>query len=175
MKNPKRYNPVMVVLHWLTVLLILGAGLLADNEGGGSSPIDIHMILGALLLAVLVIRLIVRVATRRPAWADTGNAIFNKLGELVHYGLYAAALFILGMGALIAYNRNLFAAAMGSGTAGGRVGILGELHSMGWTLAILLILGHIGAAFYHQFVLKDNLLSRMWFGREKFSAGGHVR
>ncbi|MEP7137546.1 MAG: cytochrome b/b6 domain-containing protein [Chloroflexota bacterium] len=165
MKNPERYNPIMVVLHWLTVLLILGAGFLADNEGGGSSPIDIHMILGALLLVVLVLRLVLRFVTRRPAWADTGNAVLNRLGELVHWGLYAVAFFILGMGGWIAYNRNLFAAVTGSGTAGGRVGFTGEIHSFGWSLAVLLILGHVGAAFYHQFVIKDNLIARMWFGK----------
>ena len=28
-----------------------------------------------------------------------------------------------------------------------------------------IILGHVLAALYHQFVRKDNLLSRMWFGQ----------
>jgi cytochrome b561 len=33
------------------------------------------------------------------------------------------------------------------------------------TLLAILIAAHIAAALYHQFVLKDGLLRRMWFGR----------
>jgi len=164
MDTPKRYNPVLVTLHWLTVILMLGAGFLAEDHGGGS-PINIHMILGSLLLIVLIARIVVRFTTKRPAWADTGSQFLNKLGELVHYGLYLAAFFILGMGALIAYNRNLFAYVMGTGTAGGRVGFIGSIHQLGWILAMGLILLHVGAALYHQFIIKDNLLTRMWYGK----------
>ncbi len=164
MNTPKRYNPVLVTLHWLTVLLLLGAGFLADDEGG-SSPINIHMIFGALLLLVMVTRLIVRFTTKRPEWANTGNSFLNKLGELVHYALYLVVFFILGMGALIAYNRNLFAYLMGTGTAHGRVGFIGAIHHLGWFMAVLLVMGHVGAALYHQFILKDNLLGRMWYGK----------
>jgi cytochrome b561 len=113
MEIPKRYNPLLATLHWLTLILMLGAGFLAEDEGG-RSPINIHMILGSLLLIVLVFRLIVRFTTKRPAWADTGNKLLNQLGEFVHYGLYLAAFFILGMGAWIAYNRNLFAYVLGT-------------------------------------------------------------
>ena len=164
MDTPKRYNPVLVTLHWLTVILMFGAGFLSEDEGG-RSPINIHMILGALLLITLLVRIVVRFTTRRPAWADTGNPLFNKLGELVHYGLYLAAFFILGMGALIAYNRNLFAYVLGTGSAVGRAGALGAIHQLGWILVIGLILLHVGAALYHQLILKDNRFTRMWYGR----------
>jgi len=164
MDTPKRYNPVLVTLHWLTVILMFGAGFLAEDEGG-RSPINIHMIFGSLLLLVMLIRLVVRFTTKHPTWADTGNKLLNQLGGLVHLGLYLATFFILGMGALIAYNRNLFAYVLGTGTAGGRVGFLGAIHHLGWILAMGLILLHVGAAFYHQFILKDNLLARMWYGK----------
>jgi hypothetical protein len=65
MDSPKRYHPLMVVLHWLTVILILGAGLLSG--GGGSSPISPHMVLGSLLLVTMISRLIVRFTVKRPA------------------------------------------------------------------------------------------------------------
>ena len=165
MNTLKRYNPVSVTLHWLTVVLMLAAGFLADDEGGGSSPINIHMILGALLLAVLVIRLVVRFTSKRPLWADTGNVLLNKLGELVHYALYLAVFFILGMGAWIAYNRNLFAYMVGTGSALRRVGFIGAIHQLGWVFALGLIIAHVGAALYHQFIIKDDLLNRMWYGR----------
>jgi cytochrome b561 len=86
----------------------------------------------------------------------------NKIGELVHWGLYAAAFLILVLGGLIAYNRNLFAVAAGTGTVAGRAGALGALHQMAWALALMLIFVHAVAALYHQFILRDRLLNRMW-------------
>ena len=164
MNTPKRYNPFLVTLHWLTVILLLGAGFLAEDHGG--SPINTHMILGALLLVVMLVRVIVRFTTKRPVWADTGNQLLNKLGELVHLGLYLAAFFILGMGALIAYNRNLFAYVMdSSATVVRRVGFIGEIHQLGWIMVMGLLLLHVGAALYHQFIIKDNLMARMWYGK----------
>ncbi|MFN8411469.1 MAG: cytochrome b/b6 domain-containing protein [Anaerolineales bacterium] len=164
MNTPKRYNPILVTLHWLTVIFMLGAGFLSDSEGN-RSPINIHMYLGAGLLVIMIARVIVRLTTKRPEWADTGNSLVNKLGELVHWALYLIVFFILGLGGLIAYNRNLFAVAMGTGSVAGRAGFFGAIHHLGWFLAILLILGHVGAALYHQFIVKDNLLARMWYGK----------
>jgi len=166
MNTTKRYHPIMVVLHWLTVVLILGSGFLADSEGGGSSPIDIHMILGALLLVTLILRLIVRFATKRPEWANTGSQFLNKLGELVHVGLYFFAFSILVFGGLIASKRNLFSYVLGTGPiALVRYGIAGELHQLAWLAFVALFFLHIGGAVYHQFIIKDNLFARMWFGK----------
>jgi cytochrome b561 len=53
--------------------------------------------------------------------------------------------------------------AEGGFARGGRF-FLGAFHGLSWTLLLLLIVLHIGAAFYHQFFRKDNLLGRMWFG-----------
>jgi len=163
MNTPKRYHPFLVTLHWLTVILLLGAGML--SESGRGSPINIHMILGALLLLVMLVRVVVRFTTKHPDWADTGNKLLNQLGGLVHLGLYLVAFFILGIGALIAYNRNLFAYVMGTSTTVGRMGSIGGLHELGWAMAMGLIILHVGAALYHQFILKDNLLARMWYGK----------
>ncbi len=165
MNTPKRYHPMLVTLHWLTVVLILGAGFLAEDES--RSPLDIHIVLGAVLLAVLIVRVIVRFATKRPAWADSGHPLLNMLGELVHFGLYFMSFFILIMGGWIALRRNLFAAVLGTGAVGGRPGIIGPIHHLGWILLLMLLAVHVGAALYHQFLLRDNLFSRMWFGKSQ--------
>ena len=163
MNTPKRYHPILVTLHWLTVIFMLGAGFLAED--GGNSPINIHMILGSILLVVMVARLIIRFSTARPAPLDAGNAFFNKIGELTHFGLYAVAFAILGMGGAIAIKRNLFGYLMDSTAQISRAGFLGGIHHLFYLLAMLLIFLHVGAALYHQFMLKDNILSRMWYGK----------
>jgi len=164
MDTPKRYHPLMVTLHWLTVILILGAGLLS-GQGGSSSPISPHMIFGSLLLVTMVIRLIVRFTVKRPVWANTGNPFLNKLGELVHIALYAAAFYILTLGGLIAIQRNLIGYVLGAGSVERVSGDLRMFHQLGWMAVLGLLFLHIGGTVYHQFILKDNLLSRMWFGK----------
>ncbi|GAB4542664.1 MAG: cytochrome b [Anaerolineales bacterium] len=163
MKIPKRYHPVLVTLHWLTVILMFGAGFLAEDSG--YSPVNIHMLFGALLFIVLTARLIVRFSFARPAPVDAGNAFFNKIGELTHLGLYAGGFFILAMGGLVAYNRNLIGYLLGNGPVS-RPGFEAALHHLGWLMAFALILLHVGAALYHQFILNDNLMSRMWYGKQ---------
>lgn len=163
MNTPKRYHPILVTLHWLTVIFMLGAGFL--SEGGGDSPINLHMILGAILLVIMVARLIARFSTARPAALDAGNPFFNMVSGLTHMGLYVAAFSILGIGGAIAVRRNLVGYLMDANAQISRAGFLGEIHHLFYFLAMALILLHVGAAFYHQFMLKDNIFSRMWYGK----------
>jgi cytochrome b561 len=43
------------------------------------------------------------------------------------------------------------------------------------TLLAILIVVHIAAALYHQFVLKDGLFRRMWFGRRTIVPAEHSK
>ncbi len=43
---------------------------------------------------------------------------------------------------------------------------LGAFHGLSWTILLLLIALHVGAALYHQFLRRDHLLGRMWFGAQ---------
>jgi len=143
------------------------------GEGGGNifSSTGIHMILGVTILVLLVIRLIVRWTTRHPDWQSAGNKFFDWIGVLTHWGLYLLSFGMVITGIILADQRGILARTFGIGstpTPGsfGRGGFsLGFLHGGIWTLLLLLILLHIGAALYHQFILKDNLLGRMWFGK----------
>lgn len=41
---------------------------------------------------------------------------------------------------------------------------LGAFHGVSWIVLLLLIILHVGATLYHQFLRRDGLLGRMWFG-----------
>ena len=193
---PKRYHPALVTLHWIIAILIFVNVLLAagGDEGGrqvgaaglaGIPTINIHMILGILILTLLIIRLVVRFVTRHPAWASTGNAFLNKVGELTHWGLYLLTFGMTITGIILVTQTNRLAQifgltgarpterftpgqfpAPGQFRGGGLRFGLGGLHGMIWVLLLVLILLHVGAALYHQFFLKDNLLKRMWLGKQ---------
>ncbi len=137
------------------------------------SIIGLHMLFGLTVLALVIIRVIVRYATKRPEWATAGNKYFNWIGELTHFGLYLLTFAIAITGIFLADQRGILARTFGIGstpTPGSfrRGGFsIGGLHEAVWTLLVLLLILHIGAALYHQFILKDNLLSRMWWGKDK--------
>lgn len=173
--TPKRYHPVHVAIHWLMVLLVfamLGIGKFAMPNISPQDPqkvmiLQSHTYIGAAITILLIIRLILRFTTKSPAPADAGNAFLNLVGKTTHVVLYllliGMAISGLGMYQLanlpavfsgaLSYPANFFDYIPRSGH-----GLLS------WVL-ILLILLHIGAAFYHQFVRKDNLITRMWFGK----------
>ncbi len=172
---PARYHPALVALHWVVALLIflmLAVGklvlLMMPNTAAKVMPLTIHVVLGITILALLVIRFIVRVTTKRPSPADAGYPLLNKIGVATHYLLYLAAFGMVLSGLGMAQMSNLFQILFGN--AGlplpgdfwvypPRVG-----HGVTATVLMLLIALHLGAALYHQFIRKDNLLARMWFG-----------
>jgi cytochrome b561 len=175
--KPKRYSPVLVTLHWIIAILIFIEVILAGaGEGGrakfaGIPILGIHMIFGVTVLILLIARLIVRWNTQHPDWASTGNRFLDKVGELTHWALYFLAFSMTITGIFLATQGNRFARVFG--LAGAAVaqnrprGItIGGFHGLIWFFLFLLILLHVGAALYHQFILKDNLLGRMWYGKE---------
>ena len=135
------------------------------------STIGLHMMAGLSVLALLIIRVFVRWRTRHPAWASTGIKLFDWLGNLTHLGLYLLTFAMVITGIFLADSRGVLARTFGIGstpTPGVRRGFsLGMFHEGVWILLILLIALHVGAALYHQFIVKDNLLGRMWFGKEQ--------
>lgn len=134
------------------------------------STIGIHMIVGITVLILLIVRLLVRWRTKHPEWQSAGNKFFDWVGNLTHLGLYLLTFAMVITGIILADRRGILARTFGIGstpTPGSfrRSFSLGMFHGGIWTLLLLLILLHVGAALYHQFILKDNLLGRMWFGK----------
>ncbi len=166
---PNRYSTLWVTLHWLTVILIfaaiyLGFSSVESSTAEKASFLRWHMPIGITVFVLTLIRLFVRWRTPRPAPTTAGNAFLDKIGEWVHYLLYAFALLMpfTGMGLSIIYN---LPPAVFEGQAEIPPGLNAGLHgSFGWLLTLILLL-HIGAALYHQFIRRDNLLARMWYGK----------
>jgi len=146
-----------------------------DNNGSSQpnpfSTIGLHMILGVSVILVLLIRLIARWRTQLPEWATTGNPLLDKVGNWTHFGLYLLGFLMPITGIILAVQRGQLARTFGIGAVAAgntfRRGqfSLGMFHGLVWTLLLLLIALHVGAALYHQFIKKDNLLARMWYGK----------
>ncbi len=135
------------------------------------STIGLHMTVGIIVLVLLIVRLFVRWRTQHPEWLTAGNRLFDWVGNLTHWGLYVLTFAMSITGIILADRRGILARTFGIGstpTPGSfrRGGFnLGMFHGGIWALLLLLIILHVGAALYHQFIRKDNLLQRMWFGK----------
>ena len=175
----KRYHPVLVFLHWLLVIMILMGLIMGGNvlsETANSDPqkiayLRIHMSMGMLILILMVVRLIVRIFTCHPPQVDIGNVVFNKLGVVMHYLLYGVIFLMGATGIVIAIMTGLpdiIFAGSGEPLPLSFGGLQARVdHGVLSLLLKVLIVVHITAFIYHQFVRKDQLFSRMWFGRRQ--------
>ena len=177
MKQVTRYHPLLVTLHWLLAVLIIAAlaiGFfwLAGMPNTDPRKIDvllIHMAGGMLILALMIIRFIVRMRTTQPPTATTSNPRLDRIAMVIHYGFYILVVLMAGTGfatAVLARLNEIVFARSGeplpqtlmnypTRVAHGYIALL---------LAYFMIL-HVAAALYHQFVRKDGLFRRMSFGR----------
>jgi cytochrome b561 len=175
MPKTARYHPFLVSLHWLTVILVFaafGLGKFMSSQPSEATKIPLlaaHMALGLVTLLVIVARFVARLRLPQPAYASTGNALLDKIGVLVHYALYLLVLLMSISGMSLSMQSGLtpivFGGSGGSLPADFYVFSARLLHGFVAPALFLLILLHVGAAFYHQLVLKDNLLARMGYGK----------
>lgn len=172
--TPKRYHPVHVALHWLVAFLtifLLAVGLLVFPRTPNAEEaqlLGVHKMAGILLGLFMMIRLITRFVFKRPPPADAGHPALNLIGRVVHFLLYAGVFAMMFSGDSLdeAYGlENIL--KTGQGTIPENLFIYPEraLHGNLAYVMIGLVALHIGAALYHQFIRKDNLISRMWFGK----------
>lgn len=173
---PSKYNNVQVALHWLVALLVLfmlfmGNFVLAGTPN--TDPMKIaglrgHMIAGSAILLLTLVRLAWRRMSVQPPHADTGNALLDKLGVAAHYALNILALLVAASGIGIALQAGL------PGIVFGGQGTLPEdffvyppriAHGILTKLLLALIVLHVVGALYHQFIVKDRLFARVWFGK----------
>ena len=177
MNRVSRYHPLLVTLHWLLAVLIIAAlivGFFAFAVMPNSDPEKIgvlrqHMAGGMLILALMVIRFIVRMLTARPAKATTGYPLLDRIAPISHYGFYLLIVLMAGTGFTTAFLAGLpeivFA---GSGDPLPPTFTIYPTRVAHGYIAMLLvgfITLHVLAALYHQFVRRDGLFRRMFFGR----------
>lgn len=166
-----RYAKSQIAIHWLAAaliafLLVTGTLVLADlpNTAAKIGNLRIHMILGGLAGLFVIVRIILR--KRLPALPAVQG---EKLARLGHMALNLAILLLAASGMMLSLQSGAFDAVFGSG-------ILPEdfkqftprkIHGLASRAAMALIALHVLAALYHQFIVKDGLLSRMGLGKTK--------
>jgi cytochrome b561 len=173
MKQVSRYHPALVTLHWALAVLIVAAlalGFFAFAVMPNSDPqkigvLQAHMAGGMLILALMVVRFVVRIWTSRPPDATTGYPLLDRLAPISHYGFYVLVVLMAGTGCATALLAGLPAIVFGGSGDPLPPSFLiyptFAAHGVIAALLVGLIVLHLLAALYHQFVRKDGLLRRM--------------
>lgn len=127
------------------------------------------MVMGFAIGGLMLLRLLVRWRTVSPAAALTGNKALNLLGKIAHIGLYALVFAMAASGAATALQAGLPEIIFGGSAAALPESFASYIPRIahGWIAKLLtLLVGlHVLGVVYHQFVLKDRLLSRMTWGK----------
>lgn len=165
------YGWLARALHWGIAILIfylVYLGLVSgDLEGEAKAAMRAtHKSFALLVLALMTLRIIWRLMNPRPD-DPPGTPGWQRAAALwAHWAIYAAIFSQLIVGLLVAGQRpisffGLF--EIGPLLAENREQheFFEELHETGWIVLAVLVGIHVLAAIYHQFVRKDNVLSRM--------------
>lgn len=171
-----RYHPVLVVLHWVLAFFIVAAlalGAFVLVKIPNSSPMKIealrsHMSGGMAILALMLIRLVIRVRSAHPAPVSAGHPVLDGLAWASHRMFYGTVMVMAGSGIIMALQTGLFDTVFfghGNLPADFWAFPIRGVHYAVSRVLMALIAVHAIAALYHALVLRDGLLGRMFFGR----------
>ncbi len=167
-----KYDPFARLLHWLIVLLLVAQYVVAwtmPEIHRGTRPeglIVVHLDLGAFIIAVMIVRVLWRIARKEPDVVE-GTPFTRGVAYLTHGLLYLLLIVQPLMGWANASSRGWQVTLAGidlpalsaKGSALGHT--LGDAHRLlAWGMLVLIGL-HVLAALYHHFVLHDRVLRRM--------------
>lgn len=173
-----RYPLSLRAIHWLTVVAVMAAAVLADmeeHEGDGGiaasnvSGMQWHYAVGLAVLVLAIPRLIVRIRTRVPPIIPAPGTFAALTARLVHLALYVCLLVEPVLGWLrLSYGGEPLTLPL----LGWRLPALvtpdlqakeftGELHEVLGNILYGLIALHVAAALWHHIVRRDNTLKRM--------------
>ncbi|HEX4046142.1 MAG TPA: cytochrome b [Gammaproteobacteria bacterium] len=166
------YGSVTKIFHWLIFILLFGMiifGFLLSNIPKDYQPVayNIHKLIGLSILVLMILRLLWTLSNPKPAVPRDTPAWQQWAERFVHYSLYAVVLAMpisgwigsssagkpphlgdIAFGLPIEKNKELITTSF-------------SVHEILAFVIIGLVCVHVGAALYHQFIKKDNVLQRM--------------
>jgi cytochrome b561 len=178
MKTPtrplgERYGLGAIAFHWTMFLLVACVGtlgLLHDSWPKQTQRfwINIHALMGLLLWLVLIARWWWRSRHKPPAPAGDSGALSRRLSAPIHFALYALMFVtpLVGLVTFVFHGRifdfGLFQINFGIRSNRAIFHPTEDLHGY-LAYALFGLAGlHALAALWHQLILRDGLLARMW-------------
>jgi cytochrome b561 len=176
---PLQYDRMLVLLHWVLAIGLfyqLGLGLWMedipkDPPGVRAEWFNLHKSIGICLGFLVLWRLGWRVTHSVPA-PPMGNTDFqNKLSQWAHRALYVCMVVLPVSGfmgsSFSPYPVKFFGLPLPKLWEPSPEGkeLFSEIHEVSAFVMMIIIILHISAAVWHQWVKRDGLLSRMGWRR----------
>ncbi|MGY2197042.1 cytochrome b [Pseudomonas gingeri] len=174
----KHFAPLARLLHWLMALMILamlfiGAGMVASVSARHEWLIHLHKPLGIAILALVIVRLVVRFSTRQPPLPEDLPGWQVLAAKLSHVLLYALMLvlpllgwaMISAAGDPVMLSSSIELPSLLSANAT-TFAFLRKAHGYLAYLLFLTVLMHLAAALFHGWIRRDGVLESMVRGKE---------
>jgi cytochrome b561 len=174
LNSKEAYGIIAQVMHWCVAVLIflqIPLGLYAANLPVSLARLQwlsYHKSLGITILALVLLRLVWRWIDAPPALPNAMPAWERRAAHAMHSMLYVVPVLAMFAGWLYASAAGLSINWFGLILIPDLISkntelapLFKELHHGLVALLVLLLVGHIGAAARHAFVLRDKVVQRM--------------
>lgn len=169
----KQYSKRTAVMHWLIFLLVVAAFFLGhevtemQDTTQKLAMYPYHFILGNLVFLLVIVRIYFRKKDGEPAPANT-NPLLNKIAALTHVLLNLTLIAVAISGFITVATSGLVDAFKTNDPD--LIPNFHEVAAKGFHelfigVLVLLVIIHVVATLYHQFIVKDNLLRRIMIKR----------
>jgi cytochrome b561 len=168
---PKTYTRTQIGLHWAIVGLVAIQVLfnddmqtaydarMDDQQAATSGLWLVHITAGCLILALMTVRLGLRLTHGSPPPPANNPRLIIWLGAANHLALYCLLFFMPMTGLLAWFGFNDQAS---------------ELHELGAAALIFVILLHFAGALFEHMILKQDVFERMIWGSRDRSGDGET-
>lgn len=162
-----RYHLASILLHWLMLAVLVAVYVTAElREGAGDASFsNWHYTLGLSVFVLVWLRIAARLAWYGPArveegWRNTVSKLTHGAMYILMIGMPAGGWLMLGaegervsffevrLPPLIAPNQRL-------------AKVFEDIHEVGGTIGYAIVGLHTMAALFHQYILRDRLMTRM--------------
>jgi cytochrome b561 len=169
--GPDRYGTVALWLHWLTVLVILlmiATGLAMERTEDEAVRLQLlrgHALWGTVVLTLTTLRLLWRLADRKPPQAAGVPGVQRVAARAVHVGFYLVLLFLVLTGAATLLVSGALDTVLGRASTPLPEDFLAfaarHAHGIGVRVFVALLAVHVLAALYHHWIRRDDVLRSM--------------
>jgi len=173
-QRSKSYTVTAKLLHWVIAgVIIFNASLgwsLGDRVGMDLAiGLGLHAQAGVLMLALVVLRLLWRIAHPPPVLPSSITVLEQLLSQFTHYLMYLFMMLVPITGVLTAVSHEVPVWVTDNNDLRDLATYLGHgsfefrrlIHANAVNILLSLTLLHVGAALWHQFWRRDGLIGRI--------------